>query len=398
MEAVARRRVRPERKAGRRSVPLVVSAVPTLRPGMLLPRTRRVAAPFPLDNPTANWFYFARNGIFALARLWGLAGREVLFPSYFHGVELEALLEAGVRPRFFPVHARMRIDPREVIDRIGPETKAVYLIHYLGFPAPVEEIARACRTRGVLLVEDCALSLLSCDGARPLGTTGDAAIFCLYKTLPVPNGGALVVRRGPPLALPAGAEPPLASILAPIASSLLRTLEIRGGPAGRFVRGGIRLLGNAASRMAMAERIATGTQHFDRAHVGLAMSPISRVVAMAQDFAAIVERRRRNYFHLLARLRHLSPPVFGELPPGVCPLFYPLQTRNKQALLARLHAAGIEAIDFWRVGHPAVPPGVFPEVDQLRQSIVEIPCHQDLDPAAVDRIAATVAEAMEEVR
>ena len=303
-----------------------------------------------------------------------------------------------MRPRFFPVHARMRIDPREVIDRIGPETRAVYLIHYAGFPAPVEEIAAACRERGVLLVEDCALSLLSCDGARPLGSTGDAAIFCLYKTLPVPNGGAVVLRRGPPLGLPGGEPPALKSTLAPIASSLLRTLEIRGGRAGWWLRAALRRLGNAASRVSMAEWVATGTQHFDRARVGLSISPTSHVVAQAQDFAGIVERRRRNSFHLLARLRNLSPPVFGELPPGVCPLFYPLQTRDKQAVLARLHANGIEAIDFWRVGHPVVPPGTFPEVDQLRQSIVEIPCHQDLSPAVVDRIAVAVAEAMEEVR
>src|SRR5690606_24381981 len=139
-----------------------------------------------------------------------------------------------------------------------------------------------------------------------------------------------------------------------------------------------------------AERVATGTQHFDRSHVGLSMSNLSHVVAQAQDFAGIVERRRRNYFHLLGKLRGLSPPVFGQLPPGVCPLFYPFQTRDKQALLARLQARGIEAIDFWRVGHPALPPGTFPEVDRLRQTILEIPCHQDLTPATVDRIAATV--------
>ena len=88
MEAVARRRMQREGKAKRRAAPLVAAAVPTLGPGMLLPRKRRAAAPFPFDDPTTHWFYFARNGIFALARLWGLAGSEVLFPAYFHGVEL----------------------------------------------------------------------------------------------------------------------------------------------------------------------------------------------------------------------------------------------------------------------------------------------------------------------
>lgn len=397
MEAVAKR-LPHTATAGAGREGLMATAIPTLMPGMLIPRKRRAAAPFPFEDPATHWFYFARNGIFALARLWGLAGREVLFPAYFHGVELEALLEAGVRPRFFPVHDKMRVDAAEVISMIRPETRAVYLIHYAGFPVPIEEIAAACKERDVLLIEDCALSLLSSDGSRPLGSFGDASIFCLYKTLPVPNGGAVVLRKGPPLGLPTGVPPPLASTVAPMFSSILQATEIHGGAPGRLFRKMVRSVGNAASRAARAERVPTGTQHFDRAHVGLSMSQISHVVAAAQDFAGIVERRRRNYFHLLGRLRILSAPVFSELPPGVCPLFYPFQTDEKQAVLSRLLDRGIEAVDFWRVGHAAVPPGVFPEVDRLRQTILEIPCHQDLSPSTIDKIAAAVVEVVEEIK
>lgn len=391
MEAVARRFGGGE-KRGEEAAGLVASALPTLRPRMVWPRTRRGAVPFPFDDPGVRYFYFARNGIYALARLWNLAGKEVLFPAYFHGVELEALLEAGVRPRFYPVRERMRVDPAEVESRIGPETRAIYLIHYVGFPGPVEELRELCDRRGLLLVEDCALALLSCLGDRPLGTFGDAAVFCLYKTLPTPNGGALVLREGGPLGLPEGEPPPLAATLSHAASSLLVGLELSGGAAGRTVRRAARGLGRAAARLSGAERVPTGTQHFDRARVGLGMSRLSRRVIEAQDFAAIVERRRRNYFHLLGRLRDLAPPVFGELPPGVCPLFFPFPVRDKQTVLRRLRARGVEAVDFWRVGHPAVPPGSFPEVDELRQTILELPCHQDLAPTAIDRMAAIVRE------
>jgi dTDP-4-amino-4,6-dideoxygalactose transaminase len=316
----------------------------------------------------------------------------VLFPAYFHGVELEALLEAGVRPRFYPVQQRMRVDPAEVEKRIGPETRAIYLIHYVGFPGPVEELRELCDRRGLLLVEDCALALLSCQGDRPLGTFGDASIFCLYKTLPTPNGGALVIRGGGPIGLPEGDPPPVAATFSHAASSLLVGLELSGGAAGRVLRRVARGVGRAAARVVRAQRVPTGTQHFDRSRVGLAMSRLSRRVIEAQDFPAIVERRRRNYFHLLGRLRDLAPPVFGQLPPGVCPLFFPFAVRDKQTVLRRLHARGVDAVDFWRVGHPAVPPGSFPEVDELRQTILELPCHQDLAPTAIDRLAAIVHE------
>lgn len=382
----------PERLARRGR--LTATAFPTLTPGMLFPRRARVRPPFPFSDPSAATFYFARNGIYSLARLWGLAGKEILFPAYFHGVELEALLEAGVRPRFYPVHARMQVEPAEVIARIGDDTKAIYLIHYLGFPGPVEELAAACAERGIRLIEDCALALLSCLGDRPLGSFGDAAVFCVYKTLPAPNGGVLVLRQATPIGLPRGEDPSLASTLAPVASSLLQGLELSGGGVGAVVGGTVRSVGRTVSRWVAPGKVPTGTQTFNRAHVGLAMSPLAKQITEAQDFSKIVERRRRSYFHLLGRLRGVSTPIFGELPPGVCPLFYPLQTDRKERLLEVLWANGIEAVDFWRRGHPSVPPGTFPEVDHLRRTVVELPCHQDLEPRVIDRMADLVVEVL----
>lgn len=377
---------------------LVASALPTLEPSMLLPRKPRTRPPFPLGEPSAHHVFFARNGIYALARLWGLAGKEVLFPSYFHGVELEALLEAGVRPRFYRVDRKMQVDPQEVIDAIGEETAAVYLIHYLGFPGPVEELAAACEERGIKLIEDCALALLSSAGERPLGSFGHASIFCLYKTIPVPNGGVLVLRQPAALRLPEGEAPNLASTVGPMASSLLLRLELSAGYLGWAIRGGVRAAFAATRWRAAGRHVATGTQRFDRSHVRLAMSSVSRRILEAQDYAKIVERRRRAYFHLLGRLRAVSPPVFGELPPGVSPLFYPLEVERKDEVLEALWRRGIEAVDFWRRGHPRLPWGLYPESDHLRRSIVEIPCHQDLEPPSVDRIADAVLEAVEEAR
>src|SRR5262249_46022318 len=120
-------------------------------------------------------------------------------------------------------------------------------------------------------------------------------------------------------------------------------------------------------------------------------------VVAAQDFPTVVERRRRNFFHLLGQLRTTGQPVFPELPAGTCPLFYPMIVKSKQAVLERLWARGLQAIDFWGRGHPTVPEGAFPETDELRRTVLEIPCHQDLSPATVDRVAQVVREVVEEV-
>ena len=157
-------------------------------------------------------------------------------------------------------------------------------------------------------------------------------------------------------------------------------------------------LGKATLQTSRADRVATGTLHFDPAHVGLAMSDFSLSVIAAQDFNTIVARRRRNYLYLLAQLRELAPPVFDELPAGVCPLFYPLQADNKQAVMARLEASGVETINFWSEYPRAISPGEFPEVEQLRQRVIWLPCHQDLTQAAVERLAGVAQRVIRDER
>ena len=368
---------------------LFVPALPTLWPGMLV--NRREPGPFmPFSASNVRWFYFARNAVWLTVKMLGLDQGEVLMPAYHHGVEVEAVADAGATPRFYRVGSRWDVDVEDVEKRIGPKTKALYLIHYAGFPGPAQAMRQLADKHGLPLIEDCALSLLSADGGVPLGTTGDIGIFCLYKTLPLPHGGALTVNGPRSYSLPEPPLPPLTSTFSHTVSALLQNLELRGGSFGRGVRGLVRGLGKGAVKAADIERVATGTQHFDRKHVDLGMSPFAHRIARSQDLEAIVEQRRRNYFFLLGRLREVSPPLFNQLPAGVSPLFYPVVVENKAEVLAKLRARGIEAIDFWKHFHPACDASAFPEVAQLRRSIVEIPCHQDLTPEVMADVATVV--------
>jgi perosamine synthetase len=86
--------------------------------------------------------------------------------------------------------------------------------------------------------------------------------------------------------------------------------------------------------------------------------------------------------------------LFNQLPAGVSPLFYPLAVENKHEVLERLQAKGIEAIDFWRRFHPTCDAGRYPDTERLRRSVIEVPCHQDLTPEVMTRVANVVREAM----
>lgn len=371
-----------------------VPALPTLWPSMLAARSQAADLP-PFDRPGAQYVYFARNAVWLGAKILGLSGREVLVPAYHHGVEVEALVDAGAIPRFYRVGPRWQVDPDDVARLIGPNTSAIYLTHFAGFPGPVAQLRALADRHGLVLIEDCALSLLSSNAEGPLGLTGDMAVYCLYKTLPVPHGGALVFNRGGAV-LPQLAPPSLSSTGSHALSSLLQNLELRGGGVARAIRSMVRQLGRLAVRGARLGPVATGTRHFRRAHVELGMSPLALRIARAQSLHQIIETRRRNFFFLMGRLRDLAPPLIHELPAGVCPLFFPLWVSDKQAVMSRLAVRGVESVDFWRHFHPACEASRFRDVASLRRSVLELPCHQDLDSEAMAHVAAAAREAVRE--
>ncbi|MEW6731382.1 MAG: DegT/DnrJ/EryC1/StrS family aminotransferase [Acidobacteriota bacterium] len=376
---------------------MFVPGLPTLWPAMLLPSHRQQEY-FPFCSPTVRYFYFARNAIWLVAQRLGLAHSEVLVPAYHHGVEIEALIDAGAQVKFYRIGPCWELDLEDVASKIGPQTRALYLIHYAGFPSPVHEMRALADRYGLILIEDCALSLLSAADGIALGTTGDIAIYCLYKVLPVPNGGALIINNptiGDISQLSASIP---ASTFSHTISSLLQNLALRGGRLGCQVRDWIRRLGKSAVSAAKIERVAIGSQHFNRAHVHLAMSSFTRYIALSQDMAGIVEQRRRNYHYLVEQLNDLAPTLYTTLPKGVSPLFYPLLVKDKDAVLIELARRGIEAIDFWRYFHPNCDATQFPDVARLRKTIVEIPCHQDLSPAMMKRMAAIVQAVLMKLR
>src|ERR1700687_5012254 len=140
----------------------VVPCMPTIWPHMLRPRPASAAPPvFPFDQPQLRYRYFARNAVWDAVELLGLAGKEVLFPAYHHGVELETLLAAGVKPVFFRVDGQMRADLADAKRKLTTDTAALYMIHYAGFAQDMGAARELADWAGIPLVEDCALALLS---------------------------------------------------------------------------------------------------------------------------------------------------------------------------------------------------------------------------------------------
>jgi dTDP-4-amino-4,6-dideoxygalactose transaminase len=352
-------------------------------------------AGFPLDVPGRLSFYRARNAIYHLFRelVARRPGLTVLAPDYNSGNEILALRAAGARIQYYSIDRRLQPDVEAIqalCDRHRPDV--LYVIHYVGWPQPIEPLADFCRTREMLLVEDCALSLFSEVDGRPLGSFGDWSVFCLYKTLPVPNG-ALLIQNGRRLdgldGLRLRAAGP-ASVCARTAELLVQRVRGRARGAGALLQGVKRTLGQVAGTLRVA-RANVGDIGFNLHEVDLAMSALSARLLERFDIQRIRQRRIENYRLLDSLLDSHVVRVFPGLPEGACPLFFPILVNDKHEAALALQRHGIDALEFWNESSDSGDE-MSADARFLRAHVLELPIHQDLAPRQIGYMAQRVSD------
>jgi dTDP-4-amino-4,6-dideoxygalactose transaminase len=357
-----------------------LEVLPPLPPGVYFRRPAVQRPPFPLEEPGVTLYSRARQGIYAGVQELGLQpGDEVLVPAYHHGSEVEALQRAGLASRFYQGTDRLEPDEAELESLLGPRVRLLHVTHYLGFPQDAARWRRWCDRHDLLLLEDAAQAWLSSlDDGRPVGSMGDAAVFCLYKTAAVPDGAAL--HLGDTTRGPSG----------PAAGA-------RGVPEA--ARGHVRwLLSTSGAFLRVRPRRPVSyeaAQDFALGDAG--RGPLALTVRLLPKLAGgdPAAARRANYARLLAALREHVPAPFDDLPAGASPFCFPVATEHKVEVLTRLGREGISAIDFWSVPHPSLPVERFPAAARRRSRTVGLPVHQALRAKDVSRIAEVAAAALE---
>jgi dTDP-4-amino-4,6-dideoxygalactose transaminase len=362
-----------------------LSALDFVRPAA---DARSVCFPFSVRDRLP--FFRARNAIYHLFRALLDENRNlrVLAPDYNSGNEILAMRTAGADIRYCPVDRAMQLDPDAVerlCDRYSPHV--LYVIHYVGWPQPIDALVEICQRRGMLLVEDCALSLLSTSNDRALGAFGDWSVFCLYKTLPLPNGALLVQNRrhiGALERIPlrdAGS----ASVLGRTAELLVQRIRGRANRIGAALQLLKRGMGVAAGALEV-QRANVGDIGFNLDEVDLAMSKVCARLLERCDFDDIKQRRIDNYRQLDAQLDPKVRRVFADLPDGTCPLFFPILVRDKAAAAAALQRRGVDALQFWNESMDGGTE-MGPDAGYLRAHVLELPIHQDLTPRQIAHVA-----------
>jgi len=319
------------------------------------------------------------------------SGSTILVPAYHQGVEIETLLVAGYRLRYYRLDERLGIDFAHLERQLDDSVSALHVIHYFGFAQPLAPIVQFCEAHRLKLIEDCALSLFTRDGETWVGSAGDLALFSVYKTLPVPHGGFLVTK-----------QPREGNGLrrAPLRSTAIQTLDLvnfglQSNPWGRRVE---QIVGRVTHLMARGVRferdatIGSGGANWDGRMLGYSASAWTVWLMQFMDRDSVIARRRANFQQLSQRLRgHVTLP-FPELSDGACPLFFPVLVRDKIRFQQKLDALDIQSVNLWDTSHPSCPPELAWEVSHWRRDCLELPIHQELSARDIDRVADAVLE------
>jgi dTDP-4-amino-4,6-dideoxygalactose transaminase len=340
---------------------------------------------FPLDRTDCRLYGRARHALWHGCKAMGLGpGDVVLAPAYHHGSEIEALLRAGLDVRYFDVTSELEPNPSELDRLLGKAVRVLYLIHYLGFPQDAGRWRNWCNDRGLLLFEDAAQAWLATRDGIPVGSHGDLAIFCLYKTLGVPDGAAVTCRPQPH---------------APTSRQKLRSLDVVKRHGAWLAQQGALAATVLSELSALTRRIGrreprSANEEFE---LGDPNEPPSFAAAWLLPRAydvSVADRRRANYRYLLERLSALVPAPLSYLPDGASPFAFPIETDDPDQVVERLRMRGVNAMLLWKHAHPSLPVADFPTARRLRETVIAIPVHQELTSAHMGRIADAVEDVL----
>jgi CDP-6-deoxy-D-xylo-4-hexulose-3-dehydrase len=120
--------------------------------------------------------------LITLAALREVAGPgEVIVPPLTWVSDIAAVLQNGFTPVFVDIDPRtLGMDHHQVLEKLTPRTRAVFLTHVLGYNALTLQLIAELGARGVPLIEDACESHGATMGGRKLGTFSLMSNFSFY--------------------------------------------------------------------------------------------------------------------------------------------------------------------------------------------------------------------------
>jgi dTDP-4-amino-4,6-dideoxygalactose transaminase len=122
-------------------------------------------------------------------------GDELICPSITYWASCAQAFSLGAGVVFADIDPwSLCINPDDIEHRITPRTKAIMVVHYLGYPADMERIMPIAKKHGLKVIEDVSHAHGSLYKGKMVGTFGDVAAYSLMssKSFAIGEAGIMV--------------------------------------------------------------------------------------------------------------------------------------------------------------------------------------------------------------
>ena len=133
----------------------------------------------------------------ALAALDIGLGDEVLVTPLSWISDGFAPIWVNAKPVFIDIdYHTLNISPKEIEKNISEKTKAIIVVHYLGYPANMDEIIEVAEKHGLYIIEDASHAHGAKYKDKMIGSIGDIGVFScqLHKIITSGEGGILTFK------------------------------------------------------------------------------------------------------------------------------------------------------------------------------------------------------------
>jgi perosamine synthetase len=297
------------------------------------------------------------------------SGDEVVTTPFSFVASANCLLYEGAVPRFVDIEEdSLGIDPDLIPAAASDRTRAILPVHVFGRPCRIESVDRIARERGWSLIEDACEALGSSVNGRPMGSFGDVAVFAFYPNKQITTGeGGMVVTDDPAIC------------------ETMRSLRNQGRDSdGTWLRH-VRLGYNyRLDEMSAAIGVAQ-VERFDELRAGRARVAAAYERALGTDDWVTLPRAGADevveWFVYVVRI---DPSI------------------DRDRVLQRLAGSGIPARPYFTPLHLqpfmrttfGYKPGDFPVTERIAATTLALPFSSQLLDEDVERVAATLREAI----
>jgi CDP-6-deoxy-D-xylo-4-hexulose-3-dehydrase len=118
----------------------------------------------------------------ALKELRGWSeGDEIIVPAVTWPTTVTPIIQSGLKPVFVDVNLEdLSFDYDRIEAKISPRTRAIFVVHLLGFPADVERIKQIAKEHDIVVIEDCCESHGAAQDGVKVGSLSLAGTFSFY--------------------------------------------------------------------------------------------------------------------------------------------------------------------------------------------------------------------------